>query len=232
MCALAVLVAITSYRYLVPSWRHTLHKSVVANPYARPFLYVHVLSAATALLLGLPQFIRSVRRRHLRLHRLSGRLYVLCCLVGGASAMPIAVHATGGATPQSGFLVLSLLWLAATCNAWRLAAQGRISEHKRWMVRSYALTFFTVTFKLTVAGLPYLGVHVLTAYKAGTWACWLLNLLVVEVWMWNHRTAATTVDVKSLLAEEVAATAQEVVAMHALKAGDAERSFRDATRKS
>ena len=177
LCLLSAPVAVVSYRYLVPSLHRTVQQGVVTNPYARPFLYIHIAGAATALLLGPLQFMQPLRRRYLRLHRLTGRVYVLCCLVGGVTALPIAVR-------SSGFFAMALVWLLSTCIAWRLAVQGRISEHERWMVRSFAATFTAVTFRvLIVATPPVTGCSFVTAYGYSTWASWMLDLLAVELWM-------------------------------------------------
>ena len=174
-----------------------MHQDVLDNPYARPFLYIHIACAATALLLGPLQFIRELRHRYLRLHRLTGRVYVLCCLVGGVTALPIAVRSAGGPVAQSGFFAMAVVWLLCTCNAWRLAVQGRVSEHKRWMVRSFAATFTAVTFRLLLFAVPLvtsLSVHIV--YRYGTWASWMLNLLAVELWMRRSDITAARADAK------------------------------------
>ena len=184
----SVLVALASYRYLVPAARFTLPTQALDNFFARPFLWIHATSAATALLVGPFQFIQSLRRRSISLHRVLGRVYVLACLIGGLAAMPLAVGATAGPVAQSGFFILAMLWVTVVSNGWRLAVQGRISEHKQWMTRSFALTFSAVTLRLIIATLPHFGVPFITAYRIASWAAWVPNLLVVESWLWYSST--------------------------------------------
>ena len=197
MAVLSVLVALASYRYLVPAARFTLSPEILANVFARPFLYIHAGCAATVLLVGPFQFSKSLRRRYLNVHRVLGRVYVLGCLVGGLAAMPLGLASTAGPWAQSGFFVLAVLWMVVNGNGWRLAVLGRISEHKQWMVRSFALTFAAVTLRLIIVILPALGVPFITAYRFSAWGSWVPNLLIVEAWMWYHSTAATVADVKA-----------------------------------
>ena len=189
MSVSSVFVALLSYRYLIPAAQRTLPPDILANLFARPFLYIHAGCAATALIVGPFQFSRSLRRRYLNVHRILGRLYVLSCLVGGLAAMPIALASTAGPIVQSGLFVLAIFWLVINSNGWRLAVAGRIAEHKAWMVRSFALTFAAVTLRLTIVMLPRLGVSFMTAYRLSAWSAWVPNLLLVEAWMWYNSTA-------------------------------------------
>ena len=205
MAALSVFVGAFSYRYLIPQARVTLAPLAVANFFARPFLYVHAGCAATALIVGPFQFIQSLRRTHLQLHRIMGRVYVLCCMVGGAAALPLGATATSGPIARSGFLVLAVLWLVINGNGWRLAVQGRIAEHKLWMIRSFALTFGAVTLRLFIFVLPVFGVPFHTAYVIASWGAWLPNLLIVDAWMWyQNRTAAAVEEMTAATPGEVA----------------------------
>ena len=86
------VLAIFSYRYLVGIG--PLAPNVLSNLFARPWLAVHVLGAATALLVGPLQLLPALRRRR-GLHRWLGRVYATACVVGGTGGM---VMAFGGAS--------------------------------------------------------------------------------------------------------------------------------------
>ena len=178
----SAVTALAGSRYLVPSVQPTLPPPIVNNAFARPFLYIHVGCAATALMLGPLQFVTSLRRRYPAVHRAAGRVYVVGCLIGGVAAMPIALHSFGGPIAQSGFFTLAVSWLIVNSNAWQLAVAGHISEHKRWMVRSFALTFAAVSLRVMIGTFPALGMSFMTAYRISAWA-WMPNLLLVEAWM-------------------------------------------------
>lgn len=178
---LSVGVALFSYRY-VPQVG-PLAPDVMANLVARPWLTVHAAGAATALLVGSFQFLPAVRRRLPRLHRWLGRVYATSCIVGGAAGFGLAFGTTAGPVAGLGFALLGLLWIYVTARGWMTARARRFDEHRRWMIRSFALTFAAVTLRLylplgAIAGLDFEQVYVATA-----WISWIPNLLVAELYL-------------------------------------------------
>jgi uncharacterized membrane protein len=180
--ALSAMVALVSFRYLLPSAPGT-PPNVAGNLLAWPLLPVHAVFGATALLLGATQFWPRLRARRPGLHRLSGRVYVMACLVGGASGFGLALGSTAGPVAAAGFGMLGLAWIYATVLAWRRAVQGRLDEHRRWMVRSFALTFAAVTLRLQLPLAAAVPIDPLDAYRAIAWLCWVPNLLAVEAFL-------------------------------------------------
>lgn len=178
---LSIGVALVSYRYLTAS--DTRSPQVLANLFARPFLLVHVVCAATALLIGPFQFLARYRNRRSGLHRLVGRIYVSGCMVGAAAGFVLALGATAGPIASAGFGTLALAWFASTWLGWRRAVQRRFAEHRAWMLRSWALTFAAVTLRLYLPLPPLLGIDFLDGYRAISWLCWVINLIVVEIWL-------------------------------------------------
>jgi hypothetical protein len=57
---------------------------------------------------------------------------------------------------------------------------GNLASHRRWMVRSAALTCAALTLRLYLPVPPALGFTFVEGYRAIAWACWLPNLLVAE----------------------------------------------------
>jgi hypothetical protein len=181
-----VLVALISYRYVVGF----VPPNIAANSLRRPFLVLHVAGAATCLLLGPFQMVKAIRSRWPRVHRISGRVYAFACLVGGLAALPLAWGVSTGPVAALGFGLLAVTWLAVTANATRLAIERRIVEHREWMLRSFALTFAAVTLRLLIVTLPLLlGVTFDTGYVCASWASWLPNLLLVELYIRHTRSA-------------------------------------------
>lgn len=178
---LSVLVGLASLRFLSGN-------PLVAGPDIRPSMIAngwvfiaHAGASAVALGLGGFQFVGALRRRWPRLHRGSGRVYVLACLLGALSALWIAPDASSGKLATFGFSVLAAVWIYTTLTAWRLAVQRDFAAHRRWMIRSFALTFGAVTLRLQILavlpfGLTYGDVSQVLAYSS-----WIPNLAAVEL---------------------------------------------------
>ena len=174
-------VALYAFHYLLPS--AVAPPGIAENPFARPWLVVHASLAATAMLIGPFQLVPWLRARRPRLHRWTGRAYVSACLVGGSAALLLALGSTAGPIATPGFGLLALVWMTATAQAWRMALARRFDEHRRWMLRSFALTFAAVTLRLYlpivfITGLPYI-----ESYRAISFLCWVPNLLAMEFYL-------------------------------------------------
>lgn len=180
---LSLGVALFSYRLLAPN-PPAVGVDVLANLMRRPFLPIHAGFAATALLVGPFQFLPQVRRRWPKLHRNIGKVYVAACLVAAPAGLLLALGTDAGPIAQWGFGTLSVLWFAATARAFWLAVQGRYAEHRRWMIRSFAMTFAAVTLRLYLPIPPmFLHMSFMDGYRAISWFSWTSNLLVAEIFL-------------------------------------------------
>lgn len=178
---LSIGIALVSYRYLTDST--TRSPEVLANVFARPFVVLHVLGAATALLVSPFQFVARFRSRRSGLHRIVGRVYVAGCLLGATAGLPLALGTTAGPVAASGFALLAIVWFWTTSLGWLNAMQGRIAEHRRWMLRSWALTMAAVTLRLYLPFPPLLGFDFMEGYRAIAWLSWVPNLALMEAWL-------------------------------------------------
>jgi hypothetical protein len=181
LALLSLALAVFSYRYLPGVG--LLAPGVMANLFARPWLDVHIAGAATALLVGWLQVSPPIRRRWPGLHRRTGRIYVVACLVGGVGGLVLAFGATAGPVATAGFGSLAVLWIAVNLLGWRAAMARRFEAHRRWMLRSWALTLAAVTLRLYMLALPALGIDGLEGYRAISFLCWIPNLLIAEAWL-------------------------------------------------
>jgi hypothetical protein len=179
---LAIGTAIVSYRYLVPGQPGAI-PNILANRFANPALVVHVAGAATALFLGPLQFFGGIRRRWPHWHRRIGMVYVIGCLIGGLAGLALALGSTSGPIASAGFGALAAAWLIATATAWRFARARDFVRHRRWMIRSFALTLAAVTLRiyLPIAQIAQLDFH--ASYVAISFLCWVPNLVVAELYL-------------------------------------------------
>ena len=138
---IALMMSVVIYRDRVlfepqhPIWQHYQH--------FKWWLLPHGVMGALALFLGPLQFSSRLRRRHLRWHRLTGRVYV--CGVAAAAPLGIVIEAVKyvhGFAPLRlliGSTGFGILFALTTGIGFSLARQGRIAQHQRWMTRSYAI---------------------------------------------------------------------------------------------
>lgn len=180
---LSVLVALVSYRYLLPE-PPGASPNVMDNTYARlGVLTAHAGFAATALLIGPFQFVAGIRRRWPSVHRRMGTLYVIACIGGGAAGMVLATGVSTGPVAAAGFAGLAFAWLFTTFRAWRLARTKRFISHEQWMIRSFALTLAAVTLRLylPIAAVAFPQYPFEQSYVAIAWLCWVPNLILAEL---------------------------------------------------
>jgi len=180
----AIFVALVSYRFLALGLE-TAFPSMLGHITDRNLVFlVHIFASPVALVLGLFQFLPRLRKARPVLHRWSGRIYGLAVLTGGIAGLVLAAGSFERPIAALGFGALAILWLGVTAQAIRLAMAGRIAEHRRWMIRSYALTFAAVTLRLALPFFFYFGGldYAETSNYVG-WLCWIPNLIIAELYL-------------------------------------------------
>ncbi len=174
-------IAAYSARYLLHPPRTPAQ--ALGNPLGVPWLFVHITGALTALVLGSLQFLPALRRGSGPPHRWIGRVYVVGCLVGGAAGLILAPGSSAGPIASLGFGSLAVIWIAVNVLGWRAAVQGRLPAHRRWMIRSWALTLAAVTLRLYLPLVMALDLPFLPWYRAISFLAWVPNLIGAELWL-------------------------------------------------
>lgn len=150
--------------------------------YYRAAFYMHIFPALLVLAAGMTQFSDWILKRAAFVHRLVGKLYVFSILgVCGPAGFVMALYSNGGWIASSSFITLSILWWLCTWQAWRAIKRGSTSEHRKWMMRSYALTFSAITLRamqFLLATQTHIDMD--TAYQMVAWPSWVLNLALAE----------------------------------------------------
>jgi uncharacterized membrane protein len=156
----------------------------MANKFAMAGLEIpaHFFGAGLSLLLVPFQLSKKLRRYSHKIHKTIGYTYVIAILFGGISGFIMSFNATGGVFAQWGFRMMSIFWLIATFKAVTYAINGNLTQHKKWIYRSIALTSAAITFRIYLGvGLGVLHLPFLTVYPTVSWACWVLNLIACEI---------------------------------------------------
>src|SRR5690606_41502757 len=111
-----------------------------------PPLSLHVIFGSIAMLTCCLQIWPRFRARHPRAHRAIGRVYVFAgCVPAGLTGLVVALATPFGPVARVSSVLLSLIWLGCTVAGWRMARRRRFAEHRRWMIRSFALTMSIIT---------------------------------------------------------------------------------------
>lgn len=162
-----------------------------------PVLMVHVVGSSIAIATCVLQVWPWLRKRKPQLHRLSGRLYVFAGVYPAAIAA-LVLTAFWPYSPLTGFsdTLTSVLWLAITTFGWRLARQRRYADHRRWMLRSFALTISIIGNTLFIIPIGWVVQPLQNSMFAGSqdvmfqvwsgidvWMGWTVTLLAVEFWL-------------------------------------------------
>ncbi|CAN7580102.1 DUF2306 domain-containing protein [Acidovorax sp. LjRoot74] len=179
----ALAVGLFSLRYVLPGM--PISFDLPSLQQSRQAFVVHAVSASFALMLGSLQLLAALRTRHPAAHRLTGRACVLAIAVAWVSSLPLALHAMTGVVAAAGFFALGLVWVVATGWGVACAVQRRLAEHRRWMLRSYALTAAGITLRIYLGMGAAAGLDIEVSYPFIAWLCWVPNLLVAEWYLWR-----------------------------------------------
>ncbi|WP_343307922.1 DUF2306 domain-containing protein [Chitinophaga niabensis] len=159
--------------------------------------YTHVFSSIFTLLAGFTQFSNQLLKEHRQLHRLIGRLYAWnILLINFPAGMIMAIYANGYLPSKLAFIILDSLWFWFTLKAVIEIKRGNIAAHKRYMIRSYALTCSALTlraWKLILSN--SFTIDPVTLYMIDAWLGFVPNLLLAE-WLIRRKKKRLTPEIK------------------------------------
>ena len=156
---------------------------------------LHLGPGFFVMVLGPLQFMRSVRKKHIKLHRISGRIFVLCGVIGAFSGIAIGVfdpfmgigdqgfNESMATAFFSGFILFSLVMAIVRIK------QRNFGQHREWMIRAFALMLAIATERLMLTALMSttdIGVPVL--FGTTFWMAGVMNLGAAELWISLTRT--------------------------------------------
>jgi uncharacterized membrane protein len=180
----ALFVFITSEVLLVTDYPmyHAYRLQVIAD---RHLLIPHTLSGIIALLAGPIQFSSRFRERHLKFHRVLGRIYVISVFIGAFTGIALA----SGRPGLPGTSMQAAAWIVCTTAALITARNRQIVQHRQWMARSYAVTFTFISSRVLNLWPRYWS-HLGDAFAAvGVIAFTLASLLLVDLGLnWRELT--------------------------------------------
>jgi len=144
------------------------------------------------------------RQRFPAANRRIGRGYVWGgALPAGCAGLAIAPFTPFGPVAAVSNVLMATLWLTFTVIGFRMARARRIGEHRRWMIRSFALTMSIISNRLwAVVWVLVLAPQLDTRYGGNeqllveavagitTWTGWVIPLLISQWWLERRRQPA------------------------------------------
>lgn len=155
---------------------------IVFNHYKVAF-FTHVYTSIFLMVFGAIQFSKYIQKKYVKLHRVSGRLYVgILLLLSGPSGLIMSYYANGGQVAQVSFLLLSSFWMLFTFLSFYFILKRQVIKHQKFAIRSFALTLSAISLRL----FKYLLVlffepFPMDAYRIAAWSGWTFNLLLAEI---------------------------------------------------
>lgn len=147
----------------------------------RGWLWLHLAGGLTTVLLGPVQFLARWRRRNPRLHRLSGRVYLVGMLVAATGATGLIATSPAPFAIRLAFAATALAWLSTALTGLLAIRRGAVDRHQRWMTRNYAVTLAPVIFRLSLPATIASGLMPSpTLIATLLWCSWIVPLLVCE----------------------------------------------------
>lgn len=144
----------------------------------------HICFGALALLFSLVQVAAPLPAAK---HRLLGKLIIGSIVVSGLAGMILSFSAFGGPIAKIGFFSLSLAWLYTVTQGWIQAKQKNFTEHRRWMLRAFALTLAGITLRAEHLMLQQITESPILWSQIQAWLCWVPNLLLLEGYFWAEK---------------------------------------------
>src|SRR5205085_7714026 len=115
------------------------------------------------------------RRLH-GLHRAAGRLAAAAVVIGGLTALPVAVMSEATAPARAGFFMQGVIWLGLLAAALAAIRRGDVVRHARLMIAMAAGASGAVWLRLMVAFAVAAALPFDPVYATAAWLSWLMPL--------------------------------------------------------
>jgi hypothetical protein len=154
---------------------------------ATPIIFaIHALAGAVVLIIGPLQSVPWIRRRG-SVRLALGRTYVIAVWIASVTAVVDVIWFGVSVLAKIIFIAVATLWFVTTTVGMLRARARRLASQHEWMVRSYALSLFFVTFSLWVPALEATPLPRGIAYPLALFLSGSVNLAAVELWIRRTR---------------------------------------------
>jgi len=159
---------------------------------------LHITPGLIFILFAPLQFVRRLRNRNPKLHRWIGRVVLVSGLIIGSSALVMSPQmAIGGPNETAATMLFAIVFLFSLSKAYLHIRKGRVSQHREWMIRAFAVGFAVATIR------PIVGVFFATSrlthltprdfFGTAFWLGFTIQLMVAEIWINYTRNPSAVV---------------------------------------
>ncbi|PYY18712.1 MAG: DUF2306 domain-containing protein [Acidobacteria bacterium] len=169
---------------------------------------VHVLPGVLFMVLGPLQLSRAIRNKYLNVHRWSGRVFLVCCLIVAVSALTMSFRmAIGGVNETVATVFYAILFVFCLTKAFIHIRRREIVLHREWMIRGFAIGLGVATVRPIVGA--FFAARRLSPHEFFGTAFWLgftINLIAAEAWI--NYTRGRPIPEQTLVLSELSTTVE------------------------
>lgn len=113
----------------------------------RLWFALHITSGLFVYAIGIVQFTSAIRNRYIKLHRLLGKVYIICSLI---SIITLAFMIPNGLCPPCRIsqTIVTSFWFLFVVLAYYFIRQRKIEWHRRMMISGFICAAYFVTVRV------------------------------------------------------------------------------------
>lgn len=151
-----------------------------------PWLAVAHIAPGVLYLIGAPfQLAHRIRSKAYWFHRRFGRLLLVAALLSAIFAIAFGIpYAFGGFGESSAAVVFSLWMIVCLLLAFRAIKQDRMVDHRRWMIRAFAIGLGVGSIRIWVAIFSSTGLlDFQGSFAPAFWIAFVSHVIGAELWI-------------------------------------------------
>jgi uncharacterized membrane protein len=149
-----------------------------------PVLIVHMVTGTIAMLTMVLQVWPRLREKFPKVHRVSGRVYVVSVVVAALAGFVVIWFAVPWG--KVGSLCMLIFWVWSTVAGYVAIRRGNHVTHRRYMLYSFAVSANNMWASITMLAIFELGLPFDLVWwgEAARWIPWVGNLMLVQWWLY------------------------------------------------
>lgn len=151
---------------------------------------LHALLGGLGLVAGVLQFNSQLRISNIRIHRAVGWIYLVSIWGASTSGIINAFYFDVPMLARLIFITIGVWWFFSTSLAYWYIRQRAVNYHRCWMIRSYAISLFFISFPIWVPTMQLIALDSI-AWPAGLLLAVCTNAAIAELWIRKIRQHST-----------------------------------------